>query len=835
MMLATAAISEGRFNMLELEGAGAENPAVAARQPKREVFLASAAVLAPPAPPPTAPAPMAPIGVGATRDLSPLGPSKDVLQDMIKHALFSRLFDVGAHVGQALKNMSDPTRISAPFFGVQDAVRAVGDLKTEWGKARMSWSEPEKNELAGQLSEAIVAWRSDTSPDRQSLQDTLKDVFKSNYSRIEAKRSAGHEAQREIVQRSGKQGGDIGTREKNEDKARHDRPTNQAPTDGKDNAAAAQGIVSQGDTSPAFEQKDRHRPNSEPSIKRRQEAEIRAHSRDAKKQVDDIIARHKANPHAAVEELNAASMNAINKGQLLKADVFSTASSMLSEELAGPGTSGPDVSTPIRPATSPPVIEQQENSGKRIGEAHERADKIIKEINERYRTPLIRPGREHDLKDAANRLAKDGDVLAAIIVLSHVPRSGPAGHTGGTGPAATTSDGGSAGPTENAKSDHVSNPDRLDPRFVASVEEWLRTAPLDDVVRVAGRMTSEFTVYLKEQAPDVYKLIEQRLTEAVQASPATNEPGQSNGFASSPVNPARAPDGTALRHAEKFGGPIDSGTRHINTDPPGDEGPTEDAQLSASEQQAVDHALQMVRAASELGLVESQIKRSRRALPSDRAREVFDAALKGGTDRVTGEPIQPINLEKQKEDEQALAKMQSGDLQSLDGAQSYPLGRRRTATVNQGEAKFISSAGQSKGLYTFGASVCLLMVATSKDPDGNVTKVGLAHIDIATPKSSISEFLDLATNGSDSVEITIVSGARTIALRAHDAIRDKGLDVNFSSIDLNAQRSDALVVDNTGRVFYGSRLDLMSFDTDALSRIAKRNRSDLPLEIDGSP
>lgn len=59
------------------------------------------------------------------------------------------------------------------------------------------------------------------------------------------------------------------------------------------------------------------------------------------------------------------------------------------------------------------------------------------------------------------------------------------------------------------------------------------------------------------------------------------------------------------------------------------------------------------------------------------------------------------------------------------------------------------------------------------------------------------------------VEVTVISGERNLALEIGKALELSGTKLKFSDIDLLQTRVDAAVIDRTGKVYYGSRPDLL--------------------------
>jgi hypothetical protein len=182
------------------------------------------------------------------------------------------------------------------------------------------------------------------------------------------------------------------------------------------------------------------------------------------------------------------------------------------------------------------------------------------------------------------------------------------------------------------------------------------------------------------------------------------------------------------------------------------------------------------------------------------------------------------------QNQERLAILRSGSLSEFPRTSKYTGNRDNTQTVLQGEAHFISPNGKTEGLYTFGAGPCAVVVVVARGIDNQVSKLGMAHLDGATPITSIQDFLRQAGNGDEKLEVYLISGERETALRIDKAISQKeGAKLVFARID-DGSISDAVLVDKTGRVYYGERMDLANVDEMQLAAQAlARQFPDSPL------
>jgi hypothetical protein len=185
------------------------------------------------------------------------------------------------------------------------------------------------------------------------------------------------------------------------------------------------------------------------------------------------------------------------------------------------------------------------------------------------------------------------------------------------------------------------------------------------------------------------------------------------------------------------------------------------------------------------------------------------------------------------EREEHLATLESGSLDMLPNAYAYPGNVENTKTVLQGQGHFITPDGATNGLYTFGAGPCSVVVAVSKNANGEVVKVGMAHIDANTPKQSINSFLSQANSNGENLEVSVISGEQETALRIFDAVKQSRANLVFANIDRDGQRSDAVTVDNQGNIFYGQRMELANIDPQEMQMTAiKRQMPNQPLTFE---
>ena len=157
-----------------------------------------------------------------------------------------------------------------------------------------------------------------------------------------------------------------------------------------------------------------------------------------------------------------------------------------------------------------------------------------------------------------------------------------------------------------------------------------------------------------------------------------------------------------------------------------------------------------------------------------------------------------------------LNKLQANDVYSLPNVGSYAGNRSDTALVMQGEAIVadLQSNTSIKGLHTFGAGPCSILMLSSRCSNGDLVKIALAHIDAKSTSRDVSWLINSLGKGAN-IEATVISGERNLSLEIGKALESSGTKLKFSDIDITQSRADAAVIDRTGKVYYGTKPDLM--------------------------
>lgn len=170
-----------------------------------------------------------------------------------------------------------------------------------------------------------------------------------------------------------------------------------------------------------------------------------------------------------------------------------------------------------------------------------------------------------------------------------------------------------------------------------------------------------------------------------------------------------------------------------------------------------------------------------------------------------------IGFEKNKQwRDSLLSKMQANDVYTLPTVGSYAGNRNNTALVMQGEAIVadLQSNTSIKGLHTFGAGPCSILMLSSRCSNGDLGKIALAHIDAKSTSRDVSRLINSLGKGAN-IEATVISGERNLSVEIGKALELSGTKLKFSDIDILQSRVDAAVIDRTGKVYYGTKPDLV--------------------------
>lgn len=178
------------------------------------------------------------------------------------------------------------------------------------------------------------------------------------------------------------------------------------------------------------------------------------------------------------------------------------------------------------------------------------------------------------------------------------------------------------------------------------------------------------------------------------------------------------------------------------------------------------------------------------------------------------------------------SKFNKGKLENLRKSADYPHGL--TGLVRQGEAAFISKSSRSKeiGLYTARAEMCSIVVTVSRDENGEISAVGLSHVDPGTEDEELKK-LFVTARKYGKVEISIVSGTLFKSQNLFDIASLYG-KVVFVNCDINGERDDALAVDKNGNLYYGEnkRLDKAAEKIGGFGRDEVREKEDYKIFYD---
>lgn len=177
-------------------------------------------------------------------------------------------------------------------------------------------------------------------------------------------------------------------------------------------------------------------------------------------------------------------------------------------------------------------------------------------------------------------------------------------------------------------------------------------------------------------------------------------------------------------------------------------------------------------------------------------------------------------------DRELLSNLTGGDLASLPNSYEYKGSRQNTDTVLQGEAVIIDPAANPnfEGLYTFGAGPCAVLTLVGKDADGSVKSVALAHIDAGVSERDLSALIGQMENPGVTLTANVISGEAQTALRIGNVLKDRKVPISFANVDLDGSRSDAVLIDRSGKVYFGERQDLVNVSPTELDATALKRQ-----------
>ncbi len=185
-------------------------------------------------------------------------------------------------------------------------------------------------------------------------------------------------------------------------------------------------------------------------------------------------------------------------------------------------------------------------------------------------------------------------------------------------------------------------------------------------------------------------------------------------------------------------------------------------------------------------------------------------------------------------DQQLILRLQTHSVDKLPSIENYSGTDHNTKLVGQGEAHFLSSAKPDvHGLYTGGASICLILIAVVKNALGKPENVAMAHVDGYVKDQALNQFFG-SLPASGKVEVTLLAGDEKAAKRAMKAADKAGAAVVFAHAGhMPAKEGYSAAVDRDGSIYFGKRLSLSKqIDTTKVeSRIMKSimNGNELPI------
>jgi len=157
----------------------------------------------------------------------------------------------------------------------------------------------------------------------------------------------------------------------------------------------------------------------------------------------------------------------------------------------------------------------------------------------------------------------------------------------------------------------------------------------------------------------------------------------------------------------------------------------------------------------------------------------------------------------------------AGKLAELPSSSEYYGSGENTRYVPSGKPKSIYSSEKCDGLYTAGVNTCSALIIVAKDPDGKVFSVTLAHIGVLSGRAAIKNlFVKVRKNAGQGAELesSVIGGKNTAPLVLGMAKEEGKVKLEF--IDSDQSVGHSIVVDKSGTIYYGRRMDLDLFCVD---------------------
>jgi len=174
--------------------------------------------------------------------------------------------------------------------------------------------------------------------------------------------------------------------------------------------------------------------------------------------------------------------------------------------------------------------------------------------------------------------------------------------------------------------------------------------------------------------------------------------------------------------------------------------------------------------------------------------------------------------------------LQTHNVDTLPSIEQYHGTDATTKTVGQGEAHFLSGSNSDiDGLYTGGASTCLILIAVAKKNSEAAETVAMTHSDGFVKEEALDKFFAQLPSGK--MEVTLLD----IAMAALKAANKAGATVVFADAGNVAKGgSYCAAVDQSGQVYFGRRPSLdKRFDKSRfLTRISTGVKSGNQLPLD---
>jgi hypothetical protein len=142
-------------------------------------------------------------------------------------------------------------------------------------------------------------------------------------------------------------------------------------------------------------------------------------------------------------------------------------------------------------------------------------------------------------------------------------------------------------------------------------------------------------------------------------------------------------------------------------------------------------------------------------------------------------------------------------VKDLASISRYPESSAKTHILVQGEACFISANSRMRGLFTFGAGPCsILMITARNQTEESPAVIGAGHIDSYVSDAALDKFFARVA-GFRKVEASVIGGCDATVERILRAAKRANAELVFVAPNSDESRIDDAAMDKSGRIYYG--------------------------------